>query len=270
MKRFDEILRDIKNVKVQGADNVAVAGITAYLLQQDSLSVKRIIQTRPTEPLLQNSLKILQKSKDKKKKAREILEYFKESQKKIALAGSKLIKNDMNIFVHCHSSTVSNILKKAKKQGKRFVVYNTEVQPLYQGRIMAKDLAKAKIKVIHLPDSAADFAIKKCDLFLFGADAYLETGVVNKIGTSMLSELAKLHKIPTYSCGLKLKFTKKVEIEFRSGREVWDEREKYIEELNPAFDFTKKANLSGVVCEEGILDYDNFIKKCKSNLLNLK
>ncbi|MCK4649997.1 hypothetical protein KAT36_02075 [Candidatus Pacearchaeota archaeon] len=268
---FKRILTNIKSVKIQGAENVAKAGIKAYLLQPDTTSVKKILATRPTEPLLQNAIKILQRTKFKKRTAKKFLTSLNKSHDKIAKKGASLIKNNMNIYTHCHSSTVMDILKYAKKkQKKKFVVYTTEVEPLLQGRITAKDLAKSRIKVIIAPDMAAEQSLSKCDLFLFGADAFTKTEVANKIGTTTLTKLAKLHNVPTYTCGVSLKFTKKIIIKSRSGKEVWDERQEEIEVLNQPFDRTKLKNLTGIISEFGILKRKEFVKKAKKKLKNLR
>jgi len=269
-KRFEKILADIKSVKVQGAENVAKAGIKAFLLSPTKSSAKKILKTRPTEPLMQNAIKLLLKSKNPKKTAAKFLSNLKKSHDKISKKGAMLIKNDMNIFSHCHSSTVIDILKYAKrKRKKRFVVYTTEVEPLLQGRQTAKDLAKAGIKVIVFPDLAAEAAIIKCDLFLFGADAFSKKGVANKIGTSMLCKSAKQFHIPRYACGVSTKFTNRLKIEKRNPREVWGIHNKNIEVINPAFDFTRKKFLSGVISEFGILPHKQFIKKAKAKLKSL-
>ena len=127
---FKRILTNIKSIKVQGAENVAKAGIKAYLLQPNKTSAKQIISLRPTEPLLQNAIKLLEKTKFKKRTANKFLTDLKKSHDKISKKGATLIKNNMNIYTHCHSSTVMDILKYAhKKQKKRFVVYTTEVEP---------------------------------------------------------------------------------------------------------------------------------------------
>ena len=68
MKRFDKILKDIKSIKIQGATSVALAGMQAYLLQHDTTSVRKILNARPTEPLLQNCIKILEKTPREKLK----------------------------------------------------------------------------------------------------------------------------------------------------------------------------------------------------------
>ena len=266
LKRFEQILEQIKDIEIQGATNIAEAGIRAFLINPNAESAKKILSTRPTEPFLQNSIHLLLKSKNPKKTSKKILDYIKKSNKKIARHGSMIIKNDMNIFTHCHSSTVMDILKLAKKKHKQFVVYNTEVQPLLQGRKTATELAKLGIKVIHLPDTAAEDALKKCDLFLFGADAYLKNKIVNKAGTNMLCEIAKLHNIPCYSAGISLKYTKKIKMEMRSGKELWDERNKNIIVINPAFSSLNAKHLTGIISEFGITNYKKFIKLSMQNL----
>jgi translation initiation factor 2B subunit (eIF-2B alpha/beta/delta family) len=266
-KYFENILRDIKTVKIQGAENVAKAGIKAFLLNPTKKSAKKILSTRPTEPLLQNSIKILLKSTNTKDSAIKILSEIEESHKRIVQKGAKLIRKGMNIYTHCHSSTVLDILKFAKKfQKKDFVVYTTEVEPLLQGRKTAKELAKSGIKVIIFPDLSAEIAMKKCDLFLFGADAFSKKYVANKIGTSTLVRIAKIYGIPRFSCGISLKFTKKIVIEKRAGKEVWDEREKNIEVENFAFDKTRLTELSGVISELGILSSKTFVKEAREKL----
>jgi|APSaa5957512576_1039674.scaffolds.fasta_scaffold15040_2 translation initiation factor 2B subunit (eIF-2B alpha/beta/delta family) len=279
--KFNKILSDIKSIKIQGAENVAKAGIKAFLLNPTKPAAKQILSTRPTEPLLQNAIRSIQKfttvSKDFKdykhkiqeQAAKKFLKNIEISHNKAIEYGASLIKNDMNIYTHCHSSTVIDILKLAKSQKKKFVVYTTEVEPLLQGRQTAKDLAKAKIKIIIAPDLAAEHSLSKCDLFLFGADAFTKTQVANKIGTSTLVRLAKIHKVPAYACGISLKYTKKITIKKRSGKEVWDERIKEIEVLNPPFDKTKLKDLTGIISEFGILKQKEFVKKARKKLINL-
>jgi len=265
--RLNKILEDIKSIKIQGAENVAKAGIKAFLIDPTKSSAKKILKTRPTEPLMQNAIKILLKSKRPAITAKNFLKTIKKSHETIAKKGSMLIKNDMNIYTHCHSSTVIDLLKYAnKKRKKHFVVYTSEVEPLLQGRTTANDLAKAKIKVIISPDLAAEQSLKKCDLFLFGADAFTKNIVANKIGTSTLTRLAKLHNIPRYACGVSTKFTNKIRIEKRPSQEVWDRRHNKIKVINPAFDKTKMKDLSGVISEFGILTPKQFVKKAKEKL----
>ena len=266
-RKFNKILEDIKNIKIQGAEAIAKAGLEAYIIEPNKNSLKKIIATRPTEPMMQKFLKIASNSAKPKITAKKLLTYQEKSKKKIAEIGSKLIKEDMNVFSHCHSSTVIEILKYAKqKRKKKFVVYTLEVEPLLQGRQTAKDLAKAGIKVIVFPDLAAEAALKKCDLFLFGVDAFTKNKLANKIGTSMLCQMAKAHRIPRYSCGNSLKYTSKIKIEKRKPREVWDARNENIHVMNPAFDLTSYKDITGIISELGILKPNVFVNKAKQNL----
>lgn len=260
-KKYDDILRKIKTIKIQGAENIAKAGIEAYLLNLTDKSYKKILSLRATEPLLQNSLKKIRDAKNKKTEANKILKQIKESHKLIANNGAKIIKNNMKIYTHCHSSSVIDILKQAKKNGINFTVYTTEVEPLLQGRMTAKDLSKAKIPTIIGPDLAAEQLLKKCDLLLFGADAITKTGIYNKIGTKTLCEIAKDYKIPRYSCTTSFKLTNSIKIENRKGKEVWDERDKNITPIYPAFDKTPLKLLTGIISEVGINSPKDFFKK---------
>jgi translation initiation factor 2B subunit (eIF-2B alpha/beta/delta family) len=266
INHFTKILQDIKDVEIQGATNIAKAGVKAFLLQSDKKSIKKILNTRPTEPLMQNAIRFLKKSKNPKTSSIKFFNYLKNSNQKIAKFGAGLIKKEMNIYVHCHSSSVIEILKQAKKRKKTFVVYTTEVEPLLQGRQTAEDLAKSKIQIVVAPDLAAEQTLKKCDLLLFGADAFTKKGLANKIGTSMLCKLAEEFNIPRYSAGVSLKFTKKIKLESRPSHEVWKTKNKKIKIINPAFDFVDKKLLTGVISEFGILSYKQFIKKAKQNL----
>jgi translation initiation factor 2B subunit (eIF-2B alpha/beta/delta family) len=267
MNKLDNLVDSIKKIKIQGATNIALESIKGYSSNPTKEAYTKLINSRPTEPLLQNSLNILKKSCNLKKDSKKLINYIKKSQDKINKFGIKLIKDDMNILVHCHSSSVISLLKYAKYKKKKFVVYTTETHPLLQGRMSAKELSKSKIPVIHLSDNAINHILDKIDLFLFGADAFTEKGVINKIGTSLYCEYLKKYNIPRYSCGVSLKYSKKIpKIEFRSGKEVWDERQKNIQVINPAFDLTNKKFLTGIVSEFGIKTYKDFIKLSKKNL----
>lgn len=270
--KINEIINDIKTVKIQGAENIARAGIKTFLLSPTKANAKKILSSRPTEPLMQNTVNFLLRSKDKKNDAKKFLQKLREAHEKIVLSGSTLIKNDMKIFSHCHSSTVIDILKYAKRKLKKnFTVYTSEVQPLLQGHMTAKELSKAKIPVVIMPDLAAEQALKMCDILLFGADAFTKKFVVNKIGTSTLCKIAKSYKIPRYSCAVSYKFTKKVKIENRPSTEIIHVENNKIKVINPAFDKTSMKDLTGIISEHGILRPKSFVKlaKISSRLIDI-
>lgn len=91
---FNKICKDIKSLKIQGAANIAKAGIKALRIKSDSKSIRKLISLRPTEPALRNTIKFIKD--DPKILGKEALKHFKESRKKIVQYGSKLIKKKFN------------------------------------------------------------------------------------------------------------------------------------------------------------------------------
>ncbi len=269
VRKINKIINDIKKVKIQGARNITKAAVKAYFIFPSKKTKQMLLASRPTEPMMGNVLDLAESGISKEK----ILEHFEESQKKINFSTIKLIKNNDTIFTHCHSTNVINALIYAKKREKKFKVYNTETRPLFQGRKTAKELKEAGIKVTMFIDSAIALAIEKeskkdkiyANKIFLGADALTKNGIINKIGSKMVAELAHLHKIPLYIIADSWKFTKqKVPIEHRSLNEVWDKAPKNIKIKNPAFEFVPKKYIEGIVSEFGILSYDQFLKRFKN------
>lgn len=257
-KRFEKICKDIKNVKIQGARNVALSGLEAYKLFPNEKSKKKIISLRPTEPFLFNVLQNPEISFGDLKRR------IGKNQLIINKETYKLIRKNSVIFTHCHSSTVVSALIYAKKKGKKFEVYLTETRPLYQGRKTARELRKNGIKVTMFVDSAGYIALtnsqgtRNVELVLLGADAITPKGTINKVGSGMFAKLAYYEKIPVYILADSLKYIKKVTIEKRLPQEVWSNKK--IRIFNTAFELIKKKYIKGVISEFGTLSYTGFLK----------
>ncbi len=285
---LNKALKKIKSLEIQGAENIAVFSLETIkselkklneerLLDKLKTIIKKLEETRPTEPCMRNSLSYLFYNlhggflkKQIKSKIEFLLKHFEDSKKIISDIGSRKIKSGSVIFTHCHSSAVMSILLKAKKQGKRFEVYNTETRPLFQGRKTAKELAEAGIKVTHFVDSAARIAIKESDLVLLGADAITSEGkVINKIGSELYAEIAKKFDVPLYICSNALKFDYKSffgfdeEIENRHKKEVWKESPKNVKINNYAFEIIKPELITGIISELGIYSPYVFMDEVK-------
>ena len=257
IKKFNKIIKDIKEVKIQGARNIAKKALYAYSLIPTKRSKKILMSARPTEPMLENVLNKMQNQK-----YQEIMKHFDYAQDNINKSIVKLIKNGDTVFTHCHSTNVINALKYAKRKGKKFEVYNTETRPLMQGRKTANELKNAGIKVTLFIDSAAMIAIKKSTKIFFGADALLKNGIINKIGSGMFSKIAKESKVQVYIIADSWKYSSKnIPIENRKLNEVWDKAPKDIKIKNPAFEFVQKKYITKIISEFGILEYNDFIKK---------
>jgi len=264
-KRFNQIVKDIKDIKIQGARNIAKKALYAYSLISTKSSKRKLLASRPTEPMMENVLDLAEKNLTKNKK--EILKHFENAQEKINKSVLKLIRKGDVIFTHCHSTNVANALIYTKKRGKKFEIYNTETRPLLQGRKTAKQLRKSGIKVTMFVDSALGVALskeqgtKKADKVFLGADALLKDGIINKIGSEVICQIAKNQKIPVYVIADSWKFTKsKVPIEQRELNEVWNRAPKNIKIKNPAFEFVPKKYIKGIITEKGVQKYGEFLR----------
>ncbi len=252
-KRFNRIIKDIKDIKIQGARNIAKAALQAYSLFPSAKTKNKLLSLRPTEPMMENVLEMAEEGKSLK----EIHAHFDSAQQAINKKVFKLIKSGDVIFTHCHSTNVINALIYTKNKGKNFEVYNTETRPLFQGRKTARELKKAGIKVTMFVDSALGVALskeqgtKRATKVFLGADALLKKGIINKVGSEVIARIAKQEKIPVYVLADSWKFTKKkVPLENRKLNEVWDKAPKGIKVKNPAFEFVKKKYITGVITEK--------------------
>lgn len=272
---YEETLRKIKSLEIQGAENIAIAAVRAFAekiketQQTDELKkyADELGRLRETEPALRNALHycLLNFKKDQAA-AETVVNYFKTSKEKITEIGEKKVHSGMTVFTHCHSGTVTAILIKAWKNGKKITVRNTETRPRFQGRKTAEELAAHGIPVIHSVDSAGRLALKEADMFLFGADAVTAEGnVVNKIGTTMFAEFANLYQIPVYSCTNSWKFDPITiagadePIEQRNPAEVWDAPPQGISIINPAFELTPADKITGIITELGVFKPETLV-----------
>ncbi len=284
----------IKRLEVQGARNVAITAIKAIEegakeskakhkeeFLKELLEAKDILfASRETEPLMRNAIRYVmhavEKSDEEKVKelvdlissvSKQFLENLERSKEEIANIGSKRIRSYSKILTHCHSSTVSHMLKRAKREGKSFEVICTESRPVFQGRITVKEMLDAGIKTTLIVDSAARFVMNEVNLVVVGADAITSEGnVINKIGTSMIALAASEARTPFYVVSELLKFDPLTiygdyeKIEERSSREIWEEPPQGLIIRNPAFDVTRRDFIHGIICEEGIVSPQSIIE----------
>ena len=282
-----EIAGRIQKLEVQGARNVAIAAIKAIEALARNTSAKSrddfikelleardtLFASRETEPLMRNALRWIIRQVEKSGKedvdslaqlvsssSRQFLEDLEASKERIAEIGAKRIQDNMVVFTHCHSSTVTHLLRKAKEEGRKFEVICTETRPVFQGRITALELLKIGLKTTFIVDSAARWFMRKADLVIVGADAITSEGnVINKIGTSTIALLAREARKPFYVVSELLKFDPVTvcgeyeQIEERSSKEVWSEAPEELLIRNPAFDVTRRGFIHGIICQEGVI-----------------
>jgi ribose 1,5-bisphosphate isomerase len=284
----------IRRLEVQGARNVAIAAIKAIQTLAEQTKAKNktaflnelkeaqavLSASRETEPLMRNAVRwIIAQTDDSSiekvdalrqmvvSNADEFLKNLEASRERAAEIGAKRIRDGAVVFTHCHSSTVTRLLARAKKEGKTFQVICTETRPAFQGRITAREMVELGVETTFIVDSAARSFMGNVDLVLVGADAITSEGnVVNKIGTSSIAVLANEARKPFYVVSELLKFDPETlygdteKIEQRNPLEIWKEAPEKLIVKNPAFDVTPSRYIHGFICEEGVIAPQSIIE----------
>lgn len=298
-RTFEEYIKDIKALQIQGAEEIAKASMYAllYVIEKSKNKEKdeiikelkkanqRLIKSRPTEPAMKNSLNYVLNFNDyrefKKMNSNEVIEelikrinfvlnHFQESDDIISEIGYKKIKKGYIVYTHCHSSTVMRIIKKAWDKGIKFQVYVTETRPHYQGRKTAEELVNYGIPTTYFVDSASRLAIKKSDIMLIGADAITNEGkIINKIGSELISIIANKYDVPVYVCTNSWKFDPETifgyETPIEEGRRetIWKGAPKKLNINTFLFEKITPELVSGVISEIGIFPPRIFSEEIK-------
>ena len=269
------VVNDIKNLKIQGASEIAKAAVIDLnscgnrlksktrddFIEELEVRAEKLKGARPTEPALQNCVNSAM-SKMKRSKSTEMLKLKKELfmhckeevlriktyMKKIEEFGVSVIPENSIVLTHCHSHNVVNILKKADP----VKVFATETRPRFQGRLTAKEISSAGIETEQIVDDAVADVMKQVDLVIIGADAITKDGVVNKVGSKMIAEIAFDYKRPLYVAASTLKIIDKIDIEVRDSSEVWKDAPKNIKIKNYAFDVVPYKHITKIITEKGL------------------
>ncbi len=301
LKKVKKVAKDIKDIKIQGATNIARSSFLILKEEFSSLKFSKItevkkhferasfllVNARPTEPLLFNGVRYIEsKIKNFNKKnvddfVSEILkalDYYLDlldrSLENLKSYGQAVIKNGDNVIVHCHSSSVIGVLKNAHDFGINFSVFSSETRPLYQGRKTAKDLLEIGIKTTLFPDSSSAFLINdisgkdlEMDRMIIGVDAMKLSGdIINKVGSFGMALSSYHSNIPVYIAAslLKIDILDNIKIEQRDSKEIWMDAPIDLKILNFAFDVVPAKFIKGIICEFGVIkprEIKKYIKK---------
>lgn len=190
--------------------------------------------------------------------------------------GNSIIPEKATILTHCNTGalatvgigTALGVVRQAFRSGKDIFVYADETRPRLQGgRLTAWELMQEGIPASLIADSVAATLIRdgKIDVILVGADRIATNGdTANKIGTFMLSVLAKTYQVPFYivapttTIDFDMSHGDEIVIEERSSEEVTHidghpTAPEGIQVYNPAFDVTPHQNITGIITEKGII-----------------
>lgn len=272
MKTLMQVTRDIKEFKVQGANQIALYGLhfLRVIATRDgfgkkfSASSKKLEKARPTAVVLHNCIDIIN-SDPSLSTIDALVETLKSVGRREAIYSDKLIKKNSKIITYCHSGEAMSFIKHASiTHGKKISVVACKTDPLNQGIRTAKELVEAKIPVTLIDDNAIGFFIGDVDMAVIGADALRREGVVNKIGTSLLAQAAKNASKSVYivANSLKIDSRKRFTIEERPASEIKiaGARPAGIKIRNPAFDITPWHHVTCLVNENGIFTPRQFAR----------
>ncbi|MBW6461923.1 MAG: ribose 1,5-bisphosphate isomerase [DPANN group archaeon] len=272
---------DIKDLKIQGASEiakVAIIDLNSYgnhitevtdkneFISKIEIHADKLKSARPTEPMLQNCLNTIIRSL-KETKSTDIIRIQKElymhskseilkikdNMQKIVGYGISAIPQHSIILTHCHSHNVANIITKADP----IKVFATETRPRFQGRLTAKEIASKGIDTELILDDEVVDIIDQVDIVIIGADAITKEGVVNKVGSRMVAEIAYDHKKPVYVAASTLKIIDKIDIEVRDSDEIWEDAPKKVKIHNYAFDTVPYKHIKKIITENGLVNPKN-------------
>lgn len=162
------------------------------------------------------------------------------------------------ILTYSNSSIVIAALRYAYDHGHVQRVMLSESRPAFDGRPQATALLQHGIAVEYSIDMALFERLPEAQLVVVGADAVFPHGVVNKLGTHALAQIAYHQHIPIYSLCMTNKFlpaaaASLLQITEHPGRDVWPEAPAGLDIRNHYFDTTPLDLFSGIVCEDGVM-----------------
>lgn len=296
MKLHDEVVKianGIKDMRIRGAGRIARAAARAMMISAESYQgggiddfvrymwdiATFILATRPTAVSLPNAVAFVMNpledvaTKSRSigevketvvRKAREFIEYSKNSIRMIGEIGARRIRDGDVVLTHCNSSAAIEVIMEAYRQGKRVTVYATETRPKFQGYLTTSKLRREGVGVVLVPDSAVRLIMDEVDKVVVGADTVAANGaVVNKVGTSQIALAAYEARVRLFVAAESYKFSPatvlgdEVVIEERAPVEVLDpdtlSRLRYCRVRNPAFDVTPAEHIDAVITEKGFI-----------------
>lgn len=302
-KEYKDVEFAIKDMVIRGAPAIGVAGAYGIVLAAKKFldlpkeeflekikeSAEIVGNARPTAVNLmwavRRIMNVLETNKDRANseiceillnEAKNIEKEDLETNKAIARYGNEIVPKGATILTHCNAGalatagygTALGVIREAHYMGKNIRVFADETRPRLQGaKLTAWELVKEKISAKLIPDSVAAVLIRdgKIDVIIVGADRIALNGdTANKIGTFMLSQMAKDFNVPFYIAAP----TSTIDFETKNGKEiVIEERDaaevthingiriapEGIDVYNPAFDVTPHENTTGIITEKGII-----------------
>ncbi|OGW59340.1 MAG: hypothetical protein A2V83_02560 [Nitrospirae bacterium RBG_16_64_22] len=276
-----EIARRAAIILAVAADNAR----TDHALRRNMVRLGRtLLRAQPTMASLLNLVNDVllasESPRNPKDRVRRVLETFYSEQDsgpgRMAGHLARLLKRGGRLLTHSYSSSVVQaigVLRQRPEFRTPLKIVCTESRPLLEGRNTARQLAQMGIHVTLVVDALAGEYLEqgRVDAIVVGADAVLESGLVNKCGTVGLARVAGLRKIPVFALAGRDKFlppalAHHIQIRPEDGAEIWPRHPSGIRLENRYFDQTPLPLVTSFVTPGGCLSPGQALKTMKSRL----
>lgn len=297
---WQEVGDSIRTMVIRGAPAIGVAtamgmalaarqsGATTYEDLKTDLeqAAQGLFETRPTAYnlgwALEQQKRIYNRPGDPdeirarlKQRSQEILD--EDVAMCVAMGGhaAPLFSKGARILTHCNAGalatagygTALGVIRSVFKRDPSIHVFADETRPFLQGaRLTAWELKQEGIPCSLITDSMSGYFFKRgeIDAVVVGSDRIAGNGdVANKIGTYMVSVLAREHGVPFYvaaptsTVDLSLSDGSQIPIEERDPAEVTHCGQRQVAPdgigvRNPAFDVTPHDNVAAIITEVGV------------------
>jgi len=128
-------------------------------------------------------------------------------------AASKIQDGDV-ILTYAKSSIVLKSILRAHQNGKRFRVIVVDSKPLFEGKFLARDIARAGVPTTYYTIVSAQHAVQEATKIFLGASAMMSNGrLYSRVGTAIVAMLAHGRDTPVIVCCESIKFSNKVALD---------------------------------------------------------
>ncbi|MFP4116897.1 MAG: translation initiation factor eIF-2B [Candidatus Aenigmatarchaeota archaeon] len=279
MPDVDETVKKIKNLEIQGAQSIAKESlkVLSKIVEEEGFGEKfdgaaeRLKNARPTGVSAHNTIDFV-KRKGEIEAIDATLDYLNTAKHEAGRLAADKVEDESVILTHCHSSAVMATFEALIDRDKDFRVIVTETEPKLQGVKTAKELHEMGIPVNYIVDAAAGLYMWAADYVFVGVDSVKPSGVLNKIGTYLLSVAAEEDPDTEFwfiATKDKFDYDNFSDLEERSPDEIEEhehlEKEHELVLENPAFDMTPWSKIDKFITEDGEMKKHEIIEELKGS-----
>jgi translation initiation factor eIF-2B subunit delta len=187
---------------------------------------------------------------------------------KIDIADQVIVETAVNhiqdgdvVLTYARSNVVRQILVRAHEIGKKFRVVVVDSRPLYEGKVLAKELVAAGIDCTYVLIGALSYIMKDVTTVFLGAHAMVSNGhLLSRVGTAIVATAAKSRNIAVLVLCETVKFTERVQLDSVTFNELANPKQLAVGDsgedlnlLNILYDLTSQSMIKKVITEVGSL-----------------